>query len=138
VSNSFFRFCSLVLFMYSFLSFCFFPSPILRSTLSGYAYSPYCTNFFSPMLMLIRAPPADIAADAILLYVPLRIFQSLQSKRLRRKLSVIFSTCVCTTIVSSNFLQSILSFFRYQISWFMFMPCPSAAFSFIPLASLCA
>ena len=50
-----------------------------------------------PRLIL---PPADILADLFLLFAPLRVFMYLQDKILRRKLMVIFSTCLITTIVS--------------------------------------
>ncbi|KAG7086353.1 hypothetical protein E1B28_002314 [Marasmius oreades] len=42
----------------------------------------------------------DILADMFLLFAPLRVFLHLQDKALRRKLIVIFSTCIVTTIVS--------------------------------------
>ncbi|KAL0059838.1 hypothetical protein AAF712_013375 [Marasmius tenuissimus] len=42
----------------------------------------------------------DILADMFLLFAPLRVFMYLQDRVLRRKLMVIFSTCLITTIVS--------------------------------------
>ncbi|KAL0566599.1 hypothetical protein V5O48_015409 [Marasmius crinis-equi] len=42
----------------------------------------------------------DILADLFLLFAPLRVFMHLQDKTLRKKLIVIFSTCLITTIVS--------------------------------------
>jgi len=42
----------------------------------------------------------DVLADLFLLLAPLRVFMHLHDKGLRRKLVVIFSTCIATTIVS--------------------------------------
>ncbi|KAF7309427.1 hypothetical protein MIND_00313500 [Mycena indigotica] len=42
----------------------------------------------------------DIIADSILLLSPLPLFRNLSDKPLRRKLTLIFSTCVVTTIIS--------------------------------------
>ncbi|KAF5380612.1 hypothetical protein D9615_004632 [Tricholomella constricta] len=42
----------------------------------------------------------DILADAILIIAPLRLLRNLNDKKLRRRLTVIFSTCLITTIVS--------------------------------------
>ncbi|KAF5392194.1 hypothetical protein D9757_001524 [Collybiopsis confluens] len=42
----------------------------------------------------------DVLADLFLLLAPLRVFMYLHDKRLRRKLVVIFSTVIATTIVS--------------------------------------
>ncbi|KAJ6533584.1 hypothetical protein B0H19DRAFT_840799, partial [Mycena capillaripes] len=42
----------------------------------------------------------DIIADSILLFSPLPLFRDLLDKGIRRKLTIIFSTCVVTTIVS--------------------------------------
>ncbi|KAJ7609071.1 hypothetical protein FB45DRAFT_945298 [Roridomyces roridus] len=42
----------------------------------------------------------DVIADAILLFAPFPLFNSLADKSLRWKLTLIFSTCVVTTIVS--------------------------------------
>ena len=44
--------------------------------------------------------PADIIADGILLIAPLRLLCALMDKMLRRRLMLIFSTCIVTTIVS--------------------------------------
>nr|GAT51399.1 predicted protein [Mycena chlorophos] len=43
---------------------------------------------------------SDVLADAILLIAPLPLFRHLSDKALRRKLTIIFSTCIVTTIVS--------------------------------------
>ncbi|KAJ7679716.1 hypothetical protein B0H14DRAFT_3063268 [Mycena olivaceomarginata] len=43
---------------------------------------------------------ADVLSDSILLFAPLQLFRTLADKMLRRKLTLIFSTCVVTTIVS--------------------------------------
>ncbi|KAF7342333.1 hypothetical protein MVEN_01821700 [Mycena venus] len=43
---------------------------------------------------------ADVIADSILLFAPLPLFRNLINKALRRRLTLIFSTCVVTTIVS--------------------------------------
>ncbi|TFK34018.1 hypothetical protein BDQ12DRAFT_657234 [Crucibulum laeve] len=43
---------------------------------------------------------SDILADLVLLISPLRLFYTILDKRLRRRLSIIFSTCIITTIVS--------------------------------------
>jgi hypothetical protein len=43
---------------------------------------------------------ADIIADLILIIAPLQLLQGLQDKQLRRRLMLIFSTCIVTTIVS--------------------------------------
>ncbi|KAL0575847.1 hypothetical protein V5O48_006137 [Marasmius crinis-equi] len=42
----------------------------------------------------------DVFSDAILVFVPLRLIQTLSDTRLRRRLAVIFSTCLITTAVS--------------------------------------
>ncbi|KAF7317681.1 hypothetical protein MKEN_00855800 [Mycena kentingensis (nom. inval.)] len=42
----------------------------------------------------------DILADSLLLLAPIPLFRNLSDKLLRRKLTLIFSTCVVTTIVS--------------------------------------
>ncbi|KAJ7663873.1 hypothetical protein DFH06DRAFT_335250 [Mycena polygramma] len=42
----------------------------------------------------------DVVADSILLLAPLPLFRNLSDKALRNKLTLIFSTCVVTTIVS--------------------------------------
>jgi len=43
---------------------------------------------------------ADTIADTILIVAPLRLLSGLLDKTLRRRLMIIFSTCVVTTIVS--------------------------------------
>jgi len=47
---------------------------------------------------------ADVIADAILLLSPLNLLRGLADPSLRRKLGIIFSTCVITTIVSTLYL----------------------------------
>jgi hypothetical protein len=42
----------------------------------------------------------DILADLFLLFAPLKVLSRLQDKALRKKLIIIFSTCIITTIVS--------------------------------------
>jgi hypothetical protein len=44
--------------------------------------------------------PADVISDAILIVAPLQILNGLLDKVLRRRLLVIFSTCIATTVVS--------------------------------------
>lgn len=43
---------------------------------------------------------ADIISDGILLLVPVSLFMTIQEKKLRYRLMVIFGTCIVTTIVS--------------------------------------
>ncbi|KAF8063984.1 hypothetical protein FPV67DRAFT_1671735 [Lyophyllum atratum] len=52
----------------------------------------------------------DILSDTILIVAPLRILRSLQDKKLRRRLTVIFSTCLVITAVS--LAHAILIFLR--------------------------
>lgn len=47
-----------------------------------------------------RDTTADIFADCMLLWIPMRLFRSIMSRNLRKRLMVIFSTCIMTTIVS--------------------------------------
>ncbi|KAJ7031854.1 hypothetical protein C8F04DRAFT_959673, partial [Mycena alexandri] len=42
----------------------------------------------------------DVISDSILLFAPLPLFRNLLDKSLGRKLTLIFSTCVATTIIS--------------------------------------
>ncbi|RDB24735.1 hypothetical protein Hypma_007658 [Hypsizygus marmoreus] len=42
----------------------------------------------------------DVLADAILITAPLRLLRNLSDRKLRRRLTVIFSTCLITTVVS--------------------------------------
>lgn len=59
--------------------------------------SPQCTlNQQVAICQLV----SDIIADLILLLAPIRLLRALDDRRLRRKLMVIFSTCIVTTIVS--------------------------------------
>ncbi|KAJ7302776.1 hypothetical protein DFH08DRAFT_720704 [Mycena albidolilacea] len=53
-----------------------------------------------PQQVAICQLVTDVLADSILLFAPLQLFRSLADKMLRRKLTLIFSTCVVTTIVS--------------------------------------
>ncbi|KAJ7759983.1 hypothetical protein B0H16DRAFT_1533256 [Mycena metata] len=53
-----------------------------------------------PLQVAICQFVTDIISDSILLFAPLLLFRDLLDKSLRRKLSLIFSTCVVTTIVS--------------------------------------
>ncbi|KAJ6503755.1 hypothetical protein C8R45DRAFT_1091532 [Mycena sanguinolenta] len=50
----------------------------------------------------------DVTSDAILLFAPWPLFRSLVDKSLGRKLAIIFSVCVITTIVS--FVHAVLIF----------------------------
>jgi len=42
----------------------------------------------------------DVAADGLLLIMPIMLFRMLDDRRLRRRLIAIFSTCIITTVVS--------------------------------------
>ena len=53
---------------------------------------------FKPIFLKFNL--ADVVADSILLFFPLKIFQTLTDRALRRRLMIIFSTCIATTIVS--------------------------------------
>ncbi|THV02315.1 hypothetical protein K435DRAFT_749615 [Dendrothele bispora CBS 962.96] len=53
-----------------------------------------------PRVVAICQLVTDVIADAILLLSPLNVLRGLADKGLRRRLGVIFSTCVITTIVS--------------------------------------
>ncbi|KAJ7780187.1 hypothetical protein DFH07DRAFT_950234 [Mycena maculata] len=59
--------------------------------------NPQCSLSFQVAICQLVT---DIAADVTLLVAPWPLFRSLADKVLRRKLSLIFSTCVVTTIVS--------------------------------------
>ena len=50
--------------------------------------------------IFLKFNAADVVADSILLFFPLKIFQTLTDRALRRRLMIIFSTCIATTIVS--------------------------------------
>ncbi|KAF5363410.1 hypothetical protein D9756_001074 [Leucocoprinus leucothites] len=59
----------------------------------------------SPQCKLGRSVPilqltSDIFADLCLLWIPMRLFRSILNDNLRKRLMLIFSTCVATTIVS--------------------------------------
>ncbi|KAK7435207.1 hypothetical protein VKT23_019776 [Stygiomarasmius scandens] len=53
-----------------------------------------------PRTVAICQLVTDVIADAILLFSPLNLLRGLADPSLRRKLGIIFSTCVITTIVS--------------------------------------
>ncbi|KAF5363119.1 hypothetical protein D9757_011715 [Collybiopsis confluens] len=59
--------------------------------------SPQCEL---PKQVVICQLVTDVIADSILVIVPLRLIQTLIDTRLRRRLTVIFSTCLITTAVS--------------------------------------
>ncbi|KAJ6540920.1 hypothetical protein DFH09DRAFT_1368433 [Mycena vulgaris] len=54
----------------------------------------------SPIQIAISQLITDIIADSILLFAPLPLFRTLINKAFRRRLTLIFSTCVVTTVVS--------------------------------------
>lgn len=49
---------------------------------------------------LITRSTADVISDGILLLAPIRMFITIRDKRLRYRLTIIFGTCIITTIVS--------------------------------------
>ncbi|KAF8211128.1 hypothetical protein K438DRAFT_1959312 [Mycena galopus ATCC 62051] len=53
-----------------------------------------------PLQVAVCQVVTDTIADSILLFAPLPLFRNLVDKALRRKLTLIFSTCVVTTVVS--------------------------------------
>ncbi|KAJ6568354.1 hypothetical protein DFH09DRAFT_1313806 [Mycena vulgaris] len=53
-----------------------------------------------PLQVAISQLVTDVVADTILLFAPVPLFKNLADKVLRRKLTLIFSTCVVTTVVS--------------------------------------
>ncbi|KAJ7908448.1 hypothetical protein B0H13DRAFT_1617460 [Mycena leptocephala] len=53
-----------------------------------------------PLQVAVFQLITDVISDSILLFAPLPLFRDLNNKALRRKLTLIFSTCVVTTIVS--------------------------------------
>ncbi|KAJ6616997.1 hypothetical protein B0H10DRAFT_1347022 [Mycena sp. CBHHK59/15] len=53
-----------------------------------------------PLQVAICQVVTDVVADTILLLAPLQLFRHVGDRGLRRKLTLIFSTCVVTTIVS--------------------------------------
>ncbi|KAK1217116.1 hypothetical protein PQX77_020233 [Marasmius sp. AFHP31] len=59
--------------------------------------SPQC--HLTPQVAIFQLV-TDILADSFLLYAPVRVFVHIRDKALRRKLVIIFSTCLITTIVS--------------------------------------
>ncbi|KAJ7798094.1 hypothetical protein B0H14DRAFT_2908205, partial [Mycena olivaceomarginata] len=81
------------------------PSPSARKHLFWVAVSfvtakdapnPQC---HLPQQVAICQLVTDVLTDSILLFAPLQLFRSLADKMLRRKLTLIFSTCVVTTII---------------------------------------
>lgn len=62
-----------------------------------------------PLQVAICQLVTDVIADTILLFAPVPLFRHLANKPLRRKLTLIFSTCVVTTIVSLVHAAFILS-----------------------------
>ena len=56
-----------------------------------------CTVF---ELIFLKPKAADVVADLILHIAPLKVFRILTDRSLRRRLMIIFSTCIATTIVS--------------------------------------
>ncbi|KAF8210901.1 hypothetical protein K438DRAFT_1462896, partial [Mycena galopus ATCC 62051] len=54
----------------------------------------------SPLQMAVCQLITDIIADSILLFAPWPLFRNLINKGLRRRLTLIFSTCVVTTVIS--------------------------------------
>jgi hypothetical protein len=61
-----------------------------------------CSLFFDRYSTHITFVTADIIADSILLFSPLPLFRNLINKALRRRLTLIFTTCVVTTVVCSQ------------------------------------
>ncbi|KAJ6580886.1 hypothetical protein B0H19DRAFT_1112752 [Mycena capillaripes] len=61
------------------------------------APNPQCTL---PLQVAICQLITDVIADSILLFAPLPLFRNLFDKSLRHKLTLIFSTCIVTTIIS--------------------------------------
>ncbi|KAF8070682.1 hypothetical protein FPV67DRAFT_1036233 [Lyophyllum atratum] len=59
--------------------------------------SPQC---LLPRQVVVLQLVTDILSDAILIIAPLRLLRNLSDKKLRRRLTVIFSTCLITTVVS--------------------------------------
>ncbi|KAF5379013.1 hypothetical protein D9615_006052 [Tricholomella constricta] len=53
-----------------------------------------------PSQVIILQLVTDILADTILIVAPLKLIRNLSDQRLRRRLTIIFSTCLVTTIVS--------------------------------------
>ncbi|KAF7334418.1 hypothetical protein MVEN_02271100 [Mycena venus] len=53
-----------------------------------------------PLQVALFQLVTDIIADSILLFTPLALFRDLINRALRRRLTLIFSTCVGTTVVS--------------------------------------
>ncbi|KAH8835079.1 hypothetical protein DL96DRAFT_21641 [Flagelloscypha sp. PMI_526] len=70
------------------------------------AANPQCKL---PLQVAVCQLVTDVIIDGILLAAPLTLLRHLADKRLRRKLTVIFSTCVATTIVSLVHAAYILS-----------------------------
>ncbi|KAJ7203558.1 hypothetical protein GGX14DRAFT_698947 [Mycena pura] len=87
-----FAFLVIMLFLLAQLLWVCEPEPTWKN-----APNPQCKL---PLQVVICQLVTDILADSILLIAPLPLFRSLSDKGLRRKLTLIFSTCIVTTIVS--------------------------------------
>ncbi|KAJ7708700.1 hypothetical protein B0H17DRAFT_362893 [Mycena rosella] len=61
------------------------------------AVSPQCPLSRQVVILQLLS---DVASDTILIVAPLQVLRHLEDKGLRRRLMIIFSTCVVTTIVS--------------------------------------
>jgi len=72
---------------------------VCESKDSAWKNAPNPRCHFSIEVAICQLIP-DIIADSYLLVAPLLLFRDLMDKALRRKLTLIFSTCVMTTIVS--------------------------------------
>ncbi|GLB38699.1 putative expressed protein [Lyophyllum shimeji] len=59
--------------------------------------SPYC--YLTRQVVVLQVV-TDIVSDSILIVAPLRLVRSLHDRKLPRRLTIIFSTCLITTIVS--------------------------------------
>ncbi|KAF7342309.1 hypothetical protein MVEN_01819300 [Mycena venus] len=59
-----------------------------------------CPQCHLPLQVALCQLVTDIVADSILLFSPWPLFQDLLDKGMGRKLMIIFSTCVVTTVVS--------------------------------------
>ncbi|KAF8996401.1 hypothetical protein BDZ89DRAFT_1258385 [Hymenopellis radicata] len=72
-----------------------------------YMLSPQCVlNKQVAICQLV----SDVVADLVLLIAPLKLLSCIQDAGLRRRLMVIFSTCIVTTVVSLTHASYILTF----------------------------
>ncbi|KAJ7132408.1 hypothetical protein C8R44DRAFT_773998 [Mycena epipterygia] len=85
-------FVAATLFLFAQLLWVCEPEPVWKD-----APNPQCQL---PLQVAICQLVTDVIADTILLLAPIPLFKNLADKVLRRKLTLIFSTCVVTTIVS--------------------------------------